>query len=170
MLVVWVVVFWRIGYPSLLDPDEAHYAQLTREMIRARSWFVPLLDGQPFIDKPVFFHWLQAVFVRLLGESELALRMPSALAAVTLIATVRWTATTLFDQRIGNWSALMFATLPVTFALSSLGILDMAFSAFLFGGVSCLLVATLNDRPRLQWVGYLLVALAVMTKIGRAHV
>src|SRR4051794_36933930 len=43
----WIVVFGRIGYPSLLDPDEAHYAQLTREMIRARSWFVPLLDGSP---------------------------------------------------------------------------------------------------------------------------
>src|SRR5215210_2721344 len=59
IVVVWTVVFWRLGYLSLLDPDEAHYAQLTREMMRSRRWLVPLLDGAPFIDKPVLFHWLQ---------------------------------------------------------------------------------------------------------------
>jgi hypothetical protein len=57
--IVWIVVFWRLGYPSLMDPDEAHYAELTREMLRAHSWFVPLLDGQPYIDKPILFHWLR---------------------------------------------------------------------------------------------------------------
>ena len=55
----WIVVFWRLGYASLLDPDEAHYAELTREMLHSGSWLVPLLDGKPFIDKPVLFHWLQ---------------------------------------------------------------------------------------------------------------
>jgi len=163
-LAIWVVVFWRLGYPSLLDPDEAHYAQLTREMLKAGSWLVPLLDGHPFIDKPILFHWLQGTVVRLIGESELALRLPSALAAVALIATIRWLASTLFDRKVGDWSALMFATLPATFALSSLGILDMVFAAFLFGGISCLLICTLRDRPGLELPGYLLVALAVMTK------
>jgi 4-amino-4-deoxy-L-arabinose transferase-like glycosyltransferase len=57
--IAWIVVFWRLGYASLLDPDEAHYAELTREMLHSGSWMVPLLDGQPFIDKPVLFHWLQ---------------------------------------------------------------------------------------------------------------
>ena len=41
-----------------MDPDEAHYAQLTREMLRAGNWMIPLLDGLPYIDKPVLFHWL----------------------------------------------------------------------------------------------------------------
>jgi len=61
-------VFWRLGVVSLLDPDEAHYAELTREMMRSRSWLVPLLDGLPYIDKPVLFHWLQALFIRILGK------------------------------------------------------------------------------------------------------
>src|SRR4029077_9786332 len=83
--IAWIVIFWRLGYPSLLDPDEAHYAELTREMVRARSWFVPLLDGAPYIDKPVLFHWLQGLFVEAFGESEVAMRLPTALAAVALI-------------------------------------------------------------------------------------
>src|SRR5437867_3489876 len=76
VIVGWVALVGGLRYPSLLDPDEAHYAQLTREMLRSRSWFVPLLDGSPFIDKPVLFHWLQMACVRLFGESEFAFRLP----------------------------------------------------------------------------------------------
>jgi 4-amino-4-deoxy-L-arabinose transferase-like glycosyltransferase len=28
-------------------------------MVRARQWLIPTLDGVPFIDKPVLYHWLQ---------------------------------------------------------------------------------------------------------------
>src|SRR6185312_13924809 len=90
LAIIWIVVFWRLGYASLLDPDEAHYAQLTREMIQARTWLVALLDGHPYIDKPVLYHWLQAAAVWLLGESAFALRLPSALSAVALISAVGW--------------------------------------------------------------------------------
>src|SRR5215831_2399933 len=100
--VVWIVVFWRLGYLSLLDPDEAHYAQLTREMSRANQWLVPLLNGRPFIDKPVLYHWLQAVSVRVFGESEWAWRLPSALAAVGLLVLIRWIASQTFVRRTGN--------------------------------------------------------------------
>ena len=109
-LLIWgviaVVVFWRLGYVSLLDPDEAHYAQLTREMIRARQWLIPTLDGLPFIDKPVLYHWLQAAAEALFGENEFALRLPSALAAVGLIWTVRWIGQSFAGRSAGNWAAL----------------------------------------------------------------
>jgi 4-amino-4-deoxy-L-arabinose transferase-like glycosyltransferase len=163
-LVVWVVIFWRLGYPSLLDPDEAHYAELTREMVHARNWMVPLLDGTPFIDKPILFHWLQAASITALGESEFALRLPSALATIALIATTWWLGAEIFTAEIGEWAAMMFVTLPATFALASIGMIDMVYTAFLFGGVACLIVAALRDRPKLQDPGYVLIALAVMTK------
>ena len=163
-LVCWIVVFWRLGYPSLLDPDEAHYAELTREMLRARSWLVPLLDGMPFIDKPVLFHWMQGLAVRLMGETEFAIRLPSALAALGLFWTTRWVGVLLFGETVGEWGGLMFATIPITFALASVGLFDMVFACFLFGAVACLLAAMLRNRLRLQYLGYALLTLAVMTK------
>jgi 4-amino-4-deoxy-L-arabinose transferase-like glycosyltransferase len=158
------VIFCRLGYPSLLDPDEAHYAQLTREMVHAGNWMVPVLDGAPYIDKPVLFHWLQGASIKLLGESEFALRLPSALAALGLIATTWWLGSVLFTAEIGESAAFMLATLPATFVLASIGMIDMVYTAFLFGGVACLIVAALKDRQRLQDPGYALLALAVMTK------
>src|SRR5262245_30793890 len=163
-LVIWVVVFWRLGYVSLLDPDEAHYAQLTREMVRARQWLIPTLDGVPFIDKPVLYHWLQAAAEWLFGENEFALRLPSAIAAVALIATVRWIGQSVADRSVGNRAALFFATTPLTFALASIGVFDMLYTAFLFGAIACLLVAAATARPHLEYAGWPLVALAVMTK------
>src|SRR5262245_34119686 len=163
-LVIWVVVFWRLGYVSLLDPDEAHYAQLTREMIRGRQWLIPTLDGVPYIDKPVLYHWLQAAAEWLFGETEFALRLPSALAAVALIWTVRWIGRTFAGRATGNRGALFFATTPLTFALASIGVFDMLYTAFLFGAVGSLLVASATGRRRLEPIGWSLLALAVMTK------
>jgi len=158
------VVFWRLGYASLLDPDEAHYAELTREMLHSGSWLVPLLDGKPFIDKPVLFHWLQGASVLVLGETEFAARLPTALSAVGLFAITRWVGGALFDAEVGTLGAIMFATIPATFALASIAIFDMVFALFLFGALACLLVAAKQTNRRTESFGYVLLTLAVMTK------
>jgi 4-amino-4-deoxy-L-arabinose transferase-like glycosyltransferase len=163
-VVCWVILFWKLHWLSLLDPDEAHYAQLTHEMIGRHSWFVPLLDGAPYVDKPVLFHWLQMLSVSVFGETEFALRMPSACAAISLFAVTRWIGASLFGEEVGEWGALMFATIPATFALGNIGLFDMLFTTLLFGGVGVLLVSAQHRRFRLQYVGFVLIALAVMTK------
>ena len=136
-----------------MDPDEAHYAQLTREMLRAGDWMIPRLDGLPYIDKPVLFHWLQGLAITVLGETETAMRLPSAVAAVVLFLVTRWAGVQLFGDRVGVRAWLMLATLPLTFLLGSIGIFDMVFTALLFGALACALVAALRGRPRLQWIG-----------------
>ncbi len=162
--VAWIVVFWRLGYASLLDPDEAHYAELTREMLHSGSWLVPLLDGKPYIDKPVLFHWLQGACVILLGETEFAARLPSAIAALVLFAVTRWAGAALLGAEAGSLGVVMFATIPATFALASIALFDMVFACFLFGGLGCLLVAAIRGGERVEVCGYALLTLAVMTK------
>ena len=162
--VCWVILFWRLGGPALVDPDEPHYAQLTREMLRAGNWMIPLLDGLPYIDKPALFHWLQGLAIAVLGETETAMRLPSAFAGIGLFWITRWTGEHLFDERIGVRGWLMLATLPLTFMLGRVGVFDMVFTVFLFGAIAFALVAVLRNRPRLQYVSYVLLSLAVMTK------
>jgi 4-amino-4-deoxy-L-arabinose transferase-like glycosyltransferase len=83
---------------------------------------------------------------------------------VALFFATRWIGTELFDEEIGEWGALMFATIPATFALGSIGVFDMVFCAFLFGGVGAVLVSAVRERPRLQYPGFALIALAALTK------
>jgi 4-amino-4-deoxy-L-arabinose transferase-like glycosyltransferase len=164
MALAWIVVFWRLGYTSLLDPDEAHYAQLTREMLQSGNWLVPLLDGRPLIDKPVLFHWLQGASILLLGESEFAARLPTALAALGLIAFTRWLGRAMFSAEVGTLGAVMFAVIPATFALSNIAVFDMIFALFVVGAVGCLMVAAKRSSRRLETAAYALLALATMTK------
>ncbi|MSO30303.1 MAG: hypothetical protein EXQ48_05075 [Acidobacteria bacterium] len=162
--VCWVVLFWKLGAPALMDPDEAHYAQLTREMLQAGNWMIPLLDGLPFIDKPVLFNWLQGLAIAVLGETEAAMRLPSAVAAIALFWLTRWTGAQLFGERVGDRAWLMLATMPMTFMLGRIGVFDMVFTAFLFGAIAVAMVSALRQRPRLQYASYVLLSLAVMTK------
>ncbi|MEO7190999.1 MAG: glycosyltransferase family 39 protein [Vicinamibacterales bacterium] len=164
-LVVWVVVFWRLGFPSFWDPgDEAQYAQASREMLANGNWLVPTYNGRLFPDKPPLFYLLQILAYCALGPTEFAARLVPALSAVGLFVGVIWFERRLFGPRTGTLGALMLAVLPATFALSSYGILDMTFTAFVFTGFALLTVAALHARPRLQYGGYACVALAILTK------
>jgi 4-amino-4-deoxy-L-arabinose transferase-like glycosyltransferase len=164
-LVIWLIVFWRLGYPSFWDPgDEAHYAQASREMLHSGNWLVPTYNGQLFPDKPILFYLLQILAYLVFGETEFAARLVPAFSAVGLFVVVAWFGRQLFSASSGSLGALMLAVLPATFALSSYAILDMTFTLFLFAGVAQIVVSALRNRPRLQWGGYVCIALAVLTK------
>lgn len=163
-IVLWVVLFWRLGYASFWDPDEAWYAAVTTEMLDRGDWLAPYYNGAPFFDKPILFYWLQMLAFAAWGESEFAARVVPALSAAMLFVSTAWFGTRHFDERTGRLGTLMLALLPATFALSAYAILDMTFTAFLFPGLALIVTAALEDRPRLQYPGYGLVALAVLTK------
>src|SRR6187397_1508076 len=87
---IFVVLFWRLGTPSFWDPDEAHYAETSREMVATGDWLAPFYNEQPFFDKPVLFHQLQGASMVLFGPTEFAARLVSALGALALIAVTFW--------------------------------------------------------------------------------
>jgi 4-amino-4-deoxy-L-arabinose transferase-like glycosyltransferase len=161
---LFVVLFWRLGTPTFWDPDEAHYAETSREMIATGDWWAPHFNEQPFFDKPVLFHQLQAAAMRTISDPELGARAVPALAALGLVAVTYWFAAALISRDVAAVAALMIAASPGLFALSRYAILDTLFTLFTFGGAAVLAVAALRDRPRLQWAGYVALALGIMVK------
>jgi 4-amino-4-deoxy-L-arabinose transferase-like glycosyltransferase len=90
--------FVKIGSLALLDPDEPYYAVPALEMLRAHSWAVPLFRGEPWFDKPVLFYWIVIAGYKLLGVTEAATRIGSAIAgtagaiALAILAPSAWRA------------------------------------------------------------------------------
>ena len=163
-VLLFVVLFWRLGTPTFWDPDEAHYAETSQEMIATADWTAPFYNEQPFFDKPVLFHQLQGTAMRLAGDPEFGARLVPSLAALGLVAITVWFGAVTISRDAGLVAGLMLAACPGVFGLARYAILDTLFTMFMFGGAACLAVAALHDRPRLQWLGYLAIALGVQTK------
>ena len=73
--------FWMLGAAPLFDVDEGAFSQATLEMFQRQDFLTTFLNGAPRYDKPILVYWLQAASVTLLGPTELAFRLPSALCA-----------------------------------------------------------------------------------------
>jgi len=164
LTLLFVVLFWRLGTPTFWDPDEAHYAETSREMVATGDWWAPYYNDEPFFDKPVLFHQLQGAAMTLFDDPELAARIVPALAALGLIAVTYWFGAAMISRDVGLVAALILGASPGVFALSRYAILDTLFTLFTFGGSACLSVAALRNRPRLQWLGYVGLALGVLVK------
>ena len=63
----------------LLDPDEGLHASIAQEMVERGNWVTPHFLGRPFLDKPIFYFWVQAASLWLFGPSEAAVRKAAEL-------------------------------------------------------------------------------------------
>ena len=159
-----VVLFWQLGAPTFWDPDEAQYAEASREMIASGDYWAPYYNGRPFFDKPALFYQLQAASMRSVGPTEFGARLVPATAALALIGITWWFGATVASPHVALVAALLLTISPGLFGLARYAILDTLFTLFTFGGAALLAVAALRDRPRLQWAGYVAIAFGVMTK------
>src|SRR6185369_6115930 len=67
-------------------PDEPTGAAIGRAMLDSGDVIVPRLNGQPFLEKPPLYWWVQVPVLRRFGFSAAAARFPSALfSALTLL-------------------------------------------------------------------------------------
>jgi 4-amino-4-deoxy-L-arabinose transferase-like glycosyltransferase len=161
---LFVVLFLHLGAPTFWDPDEAHYAETTREMIASGDWWAPYYNAEPFFDKPVLFHQLQGAAMIVFGPTEFAARLVPALAALGLIVVTAWFGASVVSLDAGLTAGVLLAASLGVFGLARYAILDTLFTLFLFGGAAALAVAALKGRPRWQWAGYAGITLAVLTK------
>jgi 4-amino-4-deoxy-L-arabinose transferase-like glycosyltransferase len=80
--------FYGIGQFGLIGADEPRYAQVAREMLERHDWVTPTLDGHPWLEKPPLYYWQAMFFYSVLGVSDVAARIPSAVDATVLVIAV----------------------------------------------------------------------------------
>ncbi|MEM9930977.1 MAG: glycosyltransferase family 39 protein [Bacteroidota bacterium] len=89
-----LVLFAHLDDPQLEFYDEARRAVSALEMARgdAPSWLTPPYYGAPdhWGTKPPLLVWSQALWMKVLGPGELAVRLPSALATLALCFLLTW--------------------------------------------------------------------------------
>ncbi len=103
-------IFLHLSSLPIVLWDEAGVALQSLGMVTSGNYFIPTLDGAPdhWVLKPPLVVWLQAIFMHLIGINELAVRLPSALAAlVVVLLMLRFGLNTLNASLIGFVAAAL---------------------------------------------------------------
>jgi 4-amino-4-deoxy-L-arabinose transferase-like glycosyltransferase len=165
LALVGLVLFgYRLGAPGLMDPDEGRYAEIAREFFVLKDWLIPHLNLLPYLEKPPLVYWLTALSFKVLGLSEAAARLPSAVSALAGVFLAYGLGRTLWGPTPGVLGALVLATCAGYVALGRLLTLDMTFALCLNLGIGLGYLALSRGRPRLWPWAYVALALAVLTK------
>ena len=80
--------FYGIARFGLIGADEPRYAQVSREMLQRGDWITPTLGGRPWLEKPPLYYWQAMLVYSVLGVSDAAARIPSALDATLLVVAI----------------------------------------------------------------------------------
>jgi 4-amino-4-deoxy-L-arabinose transferase-like glycosyltransferase len=146
---------------GLTDLDEGFYASVAWEMRQSGDWRTPSFLGEPWFEKPPLLYWLMLGSMRLFGENEFALRLPSALMYALTLALLAWWGNRQLGAGAGSWAALLFALAPLSLILARLAITDMALAFFL-----TVAVIALWEVRGLGWslIGGVALGLAFLTK------
>jgi Dolichyl-phosphate-mannose-protein mannosyltransferase len=142
-----------LGDASLLG-DEAIYAGPARRAAVDGDWY-PLRNGEGelFTSKPPLAMWIEALSFRTLGVSELAARLPNALAGMALAALVLGVGAWLWGLPAGILAALLLAA--TSSWLLRNGVRCGAIDPLLTLALSAALLLYLRYRTtgRLIWLG-----------------
>jgi dolichol-phosphate mannosyltransferase len=111
LLIAVFLCFCRLHSP-LLEPEEARYAEIPRQMLAADRWIVPTLHGQDYLDKPPLFYWLLMGSYSLFGVHDWAARLAAGFIACATIAVTGLWGRRALGPRAGLCAAMVLALTP----------------------------------------------------------
>lgn len=166
---VWVALgILPLFLRPLWEPDEIRYAEIPREMLATGDWMTPTLNFVSYFEKPPLQYWLSAFSMKLFGISDVAARLPLALASfLSMISAYR------LAQRLGSirplWAAFMAASSLLVFVCNQILILDALFTAWVliaFLSFTEAVAARYSGQKHLGWElgAYAAMGLALLTK------
>lgn len=92
ILIITLPVFAHLDQLPIQFWDEARQAVGAYEMLQNKNWLIPCFDNSPDMwnTKPPLMIWLQVLSMKMFGVNELAVRFPSAVAAVFTCLFLYW--------------------------------------------------------------------------------
>jgi 4-amino-4-deoxy-L-arabinose transferase-like glycosyltransferase len=144
-------------------------------MLESGNYTLPLRHDELVPSKPIMFHWISAFLAKLLGVySVFVMRLPSALAAITMVVVVFSTTKRIADTRVAALTVGILTTCYGFFRLASDARVDMVFTCFVVSAICYWLVCAhreFRDGRSLRLMSgrdyryvALLAGLAVLTK------
>jgi hypothetical protein len=150
---------------SLFEGSEGLYAHITREMVERGDYVHLTYQGEAYVYKSPFFFWILALSTALLGENEIALRLPGSLFSVGTMGLTYALGTVLISSTAAFWAALVVATTHVFLWYGRRVLFDSMLTFFITLALLLWARTYFNKAPTYWYsLSFIAMALATMTK------
>jgi dolichol-phosphate mannosyltransferase len=158
LLAVAAVLFFARLRAPLLEPQEPRYAEIPRQMLAEGRFLVPVLHGQPYLDKPPLLYWAVMASYQTFGVHDWAARLvPGVAGVLTVLLTFLW-GRRVAGARAGLCGALALCLSAQFVYRQRMLTMDGLLGLWVVLGLAAAHVALL--APRLRWRWWLLAGLA----------
>ncbi|MCH2181670.1 MAG: glycosyltransferase family 39 protein [Mariniblastus sp.] len=104
------IFFTNLGSARLWDRDEPRNAGCASEMLQRGDWVVPIFNNELRQQKPVLLYWFMMSAFLVLGETELAARIWSAILGLGTVWMTYGIARRLVNPTVGLLAAMALST------------------------------------------------------------
>ena len=147
------------------DTSEPRYAEIARVMASSGDWITPWFEpGVPFWGKPPLAFWAQALSIRMFGLSEFAVRLPSWLAMLGVLAMVHACGRRLHGEQAARWATLVFATMLLPLASAGAVLTDPFLALGMTLSMVSFVLAPTDPRPLWRYGFFVGLAIGLLAK------
>ncbi|WP_198034464.1 ArnT family glycosyltransferase [Dyadobacter tibetensis] len=164
LLFVGFSFLWGLGQAPLFDEDEAFFAEGTREMVLRNDFISTFVNQEQRFDKPPLTNWLQYASTAVLGWNEMAIRLPSALAALLWMYFIYYFTKRKLGERAAFFATLIAASSLQITIIGKAALADSLLNACLAGTMFSLYKGSANGSKYWVWIGYFLSAIGFLAK------
>ncbi len=178
---VYALYVWNCGTFGLWDPWETHYGEVSRTMLESYDWVNPWwgyktkIGSEPvaggwFYSKPIWIFWAEVSFLKLIGYSDWAFRLPVALIGASAVASLYLALERALSRRYAFWATVVVGLSPFMYMVSRQAQTDMPFVGNLTVALAFFIAAVfgrhepMSDRAFLRRLGLFL--LFVLANLG----
>ena len=156
--------FATLSMAPLFDLDEGAFSEATREMLHSGNYLTTYLNGALRFDKPILVYWLQALSVVLFGKSEIAFRLPSAIAATIWCSSIYWFGRKYFNKTIAFLAAFLMATSLQVTIIGKAAIADALLNMFIAFSMFFVYIYIERREKRYLYLTFTAIAFGFLTK------
>lgn len=176
-LVGWTALlsFYDLDGGAGLEPVDAWVAQTAREMSAAETWhdrLVPRFCDEARVQKSPGAYWAVCLTSHLRGGpvDEVAVRIPNAIAALVLVATIFWLTRRIAGDRAAIFAGFAAASSVMILHWSHAGSSDLGMTTLITLSLACVWIGSEAERPGWKrtglWLaGYLAAGLGMLYKM-----
>ncbi|MDP6453659.1 MAG: glycosyltransferase family 39 protein [SAR202 cluster bacterium] len=151
------------GHPGL-----AIYSAISSNTTSSfHNWLYPSIyvDGSILADKPPVFFWVQGAFIALLGPTNLALRLPAALAGIASVVLLFVIVKRCHGSTAALLAALMLAVMPLDVNFSRGVFLEPVTSLTILIATYFVVRAVQDKEERYYYIAAAVLGVAFMVKL-----